>query len=155
LAIACTGADPASLQSETPELPPAPSYAERGPWSVGTREEQVVGTDGLVLTVQVWYPASVEGAATVVYDGLLAGGAYDAVPADCEESHPMLAFSHGSGGVRYQSPYFTEFLASQGFVVVAPDHVGNTFTDDSADYATLMTRRPQDVRDTVQGIWAL
>src|SRR5688572_17289010 len=43
LAIACAGAAPASPEPETPE--PAPSYAERGPWPVGTREEQLVGTD--------------------------------------------------------------------------------------------------------------
>jgi predicted dienelactone hydrolase len=150
--VSCTGAEPEPA-GEEPTPAPAPSYAEPGPWPVGTRQQTVVGTDGLELLVQVWYPAQAEGAATVTYDGLLPGGAYEGVAADCAEPHPLLAFSHGYGGVRYQSPFFTEHLASHGYVVVAPDHVGNTFTDDSGDLLELFARRPVDLRDSVD--WLL
>jgi predicted dienelactone hydrolase len=38
-------------------------------------------------------------------------------------------FSHGNSGVRTQSVFLTETLASHGFVVASPDHVGNTAAD--------------------------
>ena len=41
----------------------------------------------------------------------------------------MIAFSHGNSGLRQQSTFLTTHLASWGFVVVAPDHVGNTFSE--------------------------
>jgi len=38
---------------------------------------------------------------------------------------PLVVFSHGSGGTRVGYVFFTEFLASHGFIVVAADHIGN------------------------------
>jgi predicted dienelactone hydrolase len=38
---------------------------------------------------------------------------------------PLIVFSHGNGGIRMQSIFLTEHLASHGYVVVAPDHTGN------------------------------
>jgi predicted dienelactone hydrolase len=38
-------------------------------------------------------------------------------------------YSHGYGGLRFISSFLTENLASHGFVVVAPDHTGNTAID--------------------------
>jgi predicted dienelactone hydrolase len=43
--------------------------------------------------------------------------------------YPVVLFSHGNGGMRTQSVYLTEYLASHGFVVAAPDHVGNTLAE--------------------------
>jgi len=38
---------------------------------------------------------------------------------------PVLVFSHGSGASKEMYKYLLEFLASHGYVVVAPDHTGN------------------------------
>jgi len=38
---------------------------------------------------------------------------------------PMLLFSHGNGGVRFQNFTMCEYLASHGFIIIAPDHTGN------------------------------
>ncbi|NNL64981.1 MAG: hypothetical protein HKP30_01935 [Myxococcales bacterium] len=43
--------------------------------------------------------------------------------------HPVVAFSHGFAGHRCQSTFLCTHLASHGYVVVAPDHVGNTTVD--------------------------
>jgi predicted dienelactone hydrolase len=40
-----------------------------------------------------------------------------------------VVFSHGNNGIRFQSFFLCEQLASHGFVVAAPDHVGNTAVD--------------------------
>jgi len=42
------------------------------------------------------------------------------------ERWPVVIFSHGSGAFRASYVYFTEFLASHGFVVVACDHAGSS-----------------------------
>lgn len=64
--------------------------------------------------------------------------------------YPLVAFSHGNGGIRYQSPFLTERLASHGFVVVAPDHPHNTFLDlDTSKNVAVMLERPGDVSSAV------
>ena len=45
---------------------------------------------------------------------------------------PLIVFSHGSGGTRVGYIYFVEHMASHGYIVMAPDHTGNsrfTFLD--------------------------
>ncbi|CAJ1422942.1 unnamed protein product [Effrenium voratum] len=42
-----------------------------------------------------------------------------------KEPWPLVIFSHGSGAFRASYIFWTEFLASQGFVVVACDHPGS------------------------------
>ena len=43
--------------------------------------------------------------------------------------YPLVIFSHGAFGVRFQSVFFTQYLASHGYIVVCPDHIGNTLYD--------------------------
>ncbi|MFH1532837.1 MAG: hypothetical protein ABIK09_19105 [Pseudomonadota bacterium] len=43
--------------------------------------------------------------------------------------YPIVLFSHGAYGVRYQSVFFTIPLASHGYVVASMDHPGNTLYD--------------------------
>jgi predicted dienelactone hydrolase len=45
---------------------------------------------------------------------------------------PVVLFSHGNDGIRFQSLFLCAQLASHGFVVVSPDHHGNTFMDELA-----------------------
>ncbi|HDH96462.1 MAG TPA: hypothetical protein ENF73_01890, partial [Proteobacteria bacterium] len=53
-------------------------------------------------------------------------GSHRDAPADyLHAPYPLLIFSHGFGGVRIQNFTMSEWLASWGFVVVAPDHTGN------------------------------
>lgn len=128
---------------------PLPDFTAPGPFAAGTAERTVTGADGEPLTLQLWYPTGDGDGPAVRYDGLVEGAAFEGAEADCAEVRPLLAFSHGSGGMRYQSPFLTERLATHGWVVVAPDHRGNTFLDPDPDFAALMTRRPQDVSDVV------
>jgi predicted dienelactone hydrolase len=125
-----------------------------GDWSVGTRADVITGTDGLELEVQTWYPTQTTEGTLHLYGGLYesAIALSTAVP-DCSETRPVLAFSHGSQALNYQSYFLTEYLASRGWVIVAPEHRGNTVWNDSEDKVVLAFRRPFDIRDTVDWLF--
>jgi dienelactone hydrolase len=39
--------------------------------------------------------------------------------------YPLIVFSHGNGGIRNQSTFWCDYMASHGYVIAAPDHTGN------------------------------
>ncbi len=114
---------------------PIPAYVERGPHPVGVRtlELEDPRSPGRILPTDFWYPAepSLRGrdlasdAGAEHPFGRVHAAVPDAPPAG--GAFPLLAFSHGNSGLRRQSTFLTTHLASWGFVVAAPDHVGNTF----------------------------
>ncbi|MBW2652482.1 MAG: dienelactone hydrolase family protein [Deltaproteobacteria bacterium] len=57
--------------------------------------------------------------------------------------YPVVLFSHGTRGLRFQNYTMCEYLASHGYVVVSPDHVGNalftTYPNKLVIYRFLMT----------------
>lgn len=54
-------------------------------------------------------------------------GSHRDAPVDYNSApYPILVFSHGNGGLRIQNLTMCEWLASFGFVVLAPDHTGNS-----------------------------
>ncbi|MCX5757722.1 MAG: dienelactone hydrolase family protein, partial [Candidatus Hydrogenedentes bacterium] len=77
-------------------------------------------------------------------------------------SFPLVLFSHGNGGLRFQNAFLCEHLASHGYIVAAPDHTGNaavTYVDgqmvafNEADREQAAKDRPVDIRfliDTFQ-----
>ena len=147
-----------SVNITTAQRPDAPPFAERGAYAVGTRELRLED-ESRPLKITIWYPAhnpdELEEAMTY-RDGLLVmeGRALaDAPPDNSDAPYPLVIFSHGNGGTRWQSIYFVEHLASQGFVVMATDHIGNTLTERlGGDEDTLIdglilnvTERPRDV----------
>lgn len=105
------------------------------------------------LLVEVWYPAadSARGAAPAKFTDFFMGGkdvqmntiltlafrfniteidkhfqtlaVRDAAIADGK--FPLLIFSHGNGGMRSQSTFWCDHMASHGYIVVAPDHTHN------------------------------
>jgi dienelactone hydrolase len=113
----------------------------RGPHGVGVRTRELRDRErDRTLPVEVWYPASGLRAGSDLCDptrdrySLLPAfppvtqdAVRDAEPA--EGTFPLIAFSHGFGGHRRQSTFLCTHLASHGYVVVAPDHVGNTAID--------------------------
>ena len=113
------------------------------------------------MTVDVWFPLAddVEPTTLARQQYTLLPGVYfespDAFAATPEllrvdDSYPLVVYSHGSGGIRYLHSSYTEALASHGYVVVAPDHTGNTvlerFTGDGPSGDVIAFERPDDVR---------
>ncbi len=141
------------------QRPDAPLYAQRGPYAVGTRELRL-DDEKRPLTVTIWYPTEGSPGSEPDHDYPLAlaltvpGHAYgDAVPLASDTSYPLIVFSHGSGGSRVLSLFYTEHLASYGFVVIAADHPGNNvvntglggFLGSSQDFVSNYALRPDDV----------
>lgn len=138
-----------------------PSGVAPGVYSVGVVEETLrssvprdtlFGQEDVEFTATAWYPtAQTESVSPFCYDDIAPGNAYAQPPASCESPRPVAIYSHGSGGIRWIGGYLTEYLASQGYVVAAPDHRYNTFFDnDGSDAAFdhVVLRRPLDVQET-------
>ncbi len=145
----------------TAQRPDAPTYGQRGPLSVGMRDF-VIGEDTeRSLPATIWYPAIIAPGETgeITYQqGLFTspGNAQRDAEANLENGpYPLVIFSHGNNGLRYQSTFLTEHLASYGFVVIAIDHPGNTLQDaltsnGSTDlFAESFALRPSDISRTI------
>lgn len=39
--------------------------------------------------------------------------------------YPLVVFSHGNGGSRFQNTFWCDYLASHGYIIVSADHTGN------------------------------
>lgn len=138
-----------------------------GPYAVGQRTLSLTdsGDSGRSFSVDVWYPvdaADTAGVANAEYSfipglGYTSEVSFTDAPA-AQGPFPLVVYSHGSGGFRWVATFFTEFLASKGFVVAAPDHTGNTaidgFTGGSVDSPTNANNRPGDVTDTIDAVLA-
>ena len=130
------------------QRPDAPTFAQRGPYPVGTIDFIIPDDDGdRPLPITVWYPALNPDGDTEEHTyryGLLTteGRALStAAPNTDDGPYPLVIFSHGNSGFRLQSLFLTEHLASWGFVVIAPDHTTNTMMD-SLQQATFLQDLP-------------
>jgi predicted dienelactone hydrolase len=105
-----------------------------------------------VLPVSVWYPASHAGTRLARYAVIgkvtvPAKKVWTSVPV-APGKHPLIVFSHGNTGTRFQSTAITETLASHGFIVAALDHTGDTAGDSPTPAAQgrSTVQRPEDIR---------
>ncbi len=125
------------------------------------------------LRTELWYPAaeSARGAARDAYDfrdeapaelferltrttiGVWAQDAVrDAPLADDFAPFPLLVFSHGKNGLRFQTASLMVHLASHGYIVAAPDHTNDTLWEllatgnlDPGGIVQSLVDRPRDV----------
>ncbi len=123
------------------------------PFGVGLLKVEVAGPGGRKLPTSIWYPTAVgaKGTAVSYGFGLFPSplGAQEGV-APAKGPFPTVAFSHGNQGVPEQSVFLTEGLAARGYVVVAPEHIGNSFTTfDEKLFAAVTLWRPKDLSAAV------
>jgi predicted dienelactone hydrolase len=156
----------------------APDPSAMGPYPVGVMTVELLDESRpddsgqpRRLVTEIWYPAvedargqpgyvyteedlltdEARAALTMALDVELATDAVrDASPREPEEAFPIILFSHGSSGVRMQSTFLTVYLASHGYVVAAPDHLGNTLSDavlgaGTAEQFESLGQRPDDM----------
>ncbi|MCB9787961.1 MAG: hypothetical protein H6744_14850 [Deltaproteobacteria bacterium] len=162
----------------------APDPSTWGPFPVGVRtfEIDTLGYEDKPrhLVVEVWYPAteevrdgpfeSVDLRALAPPEVLAVVGDIQVPPIPMRQvrdapiraadgPYPMVMFSHGAFGIRFQSPFWTAYLASHGYVVAAMDHTGNTLFDmilaggyNNEGIVLSALDRPYDVRGTVDAM---
>jgi predicted dienelactone hydrolase len=150
LLLACAAPDAAPDTAIPFHAPDAP-----GPWHTGVTTLTFTDARNKALTVEVWYPTDSTADPDPYPEIPFTGTAIrDADPA--AGPFPVVAFSHGNAGIRYQSIFLTEYLATHGFVVVAPDHPRNTLLDFDADaLVEVALERPGDVVSAVDEVFAL
>ena len=109
-----------------------------------------------LLGIDCWYPARAGDSAASVYELLPGIGFTSSALADAPAApgpHPLVVWSHGRSGTRSSYSMLCEGLASRGYVVVAPDHPGDTLADwllaAAVDDATNEAQRVEDVRFVV------
>jgi predicted dienelactone hydrolase len=110
---------------------------------------------GADLTVLVWYPAGEGGELALVGDNPLFRGTaarIDAQPA--KDRFPLVLLSHGLGGHAANMGWLASRLASEGFVVAAPNHPGSTTGDASQAAAIQVWNRPADLSAVLTAIVA-
>jgi len=106
------------------------------------------------LATSIWYPAPA-GSGPVANTGGVTNAPVDASGGP----YPLVLFSHGSCGYPQQSLFLTPFLATHGFIVVAPPHPGNTLFEfpncrTPQAQAASFVERPADVRFVLDQILA-
>lgn len=144
--------------TDAPGSADAPDSTDAGPPgpAVGVTMLTVTTPAGRQLPTAVWYPALDDGTQTPeAYLGLLAGEALRDAPVAEGGPWPLIVFSHGSQAMKEQSIFLTEQLTKHGYVVAAPDHVGNTFlTQNDAMMAEVARERPRDVSAIIDRLQA-
>ncbi len=113
-----------------------------GPFQVGYRNvalTYVPAPDGVTRTIQinVWYPTQDQTGTPAVYFAALPTPHPDvfqdaslAPPVD-PSGYPVHEFTHGHLGFGGSAPYMVRHFASHGWVVIAPDHTGNTLINNA------------------------
>lgn len=140
------------------DFPPAD---EPGPYGVGYRTMDVTYipagfTEPRTINVSIWYPTEDPSGDPAVYFDLVTRDEILLEATPVAGPHPVLAFSHGNGGVAEQSYFMTERFASHGWVVVAPDHTGNTLADfDESLVADMVVLRPLDMSAMLDEVYDL
>lgn len=109
-----------------------------------------------VLQTGVWYPAQPGSGPIDEFSRAVVGAPVD----PSGGPYPIILFSHGSCGYEAQSRFLVSLLATRGFVVVAPPHVGNTTREfpacalPAAQIASAQ-ERPQDMIAALDELIAL
>lgn len=114
---------------------------------VGQREIKISGAEpGRNLEVSVWYPAAIDGKATLIGDNIIFKGAPAVIDATPEKgSFPLLVMSHGSGGRAQGMAWLATELVKAGIIVAAPNHPGTTSGDSTPQDTPKIWQRTGDL----------
>jgi predicted dienelactone hydrolase len=165
-------ADDVGAGDAAADVAPGPMGVEKlfaqGPHPVGFAEFDLTymppgATEMRVVPVKAWYPAAADaGAEAARYAG---AGIVDVVtevaldsPDGADGTFPVVVYSHGSGGEGLLAYPYGENFASWGWVVVSPNHVGNTALDairnELAPFAANLLYRVTDISALLDSVSA-
>lgn len=104
--------------------PPAQTAGKTGPYNVGVRQQSYI-FQGRSLTYHWWYPANpASGASPFISAGGVRGEAVLNAPLDNSGGpYPLIMFSPGLGAYSDAYYFYTQNLASNGYIVVSMEHL--------------------------------
>ncbi len=155
-----------TLPSSTPpSSTPSLTYAAPGSHAVGTRVFTTTGAQEQPLTVRAWYPAvrttpepgPISYTAPNKFGEQITPGAQitsvgralaDAQPEQTDEPYPLVVFSHGYSLSPIVYSTLVEHYASQGYVVLAPEH-NESFDGSLTEFWQELIDRPVDIHRTI------
>ncbi len=176
--LACLAAMPACEAEEsspaaagaTDKPTPHPSLQRAadapGPFNVGYRKLSITYEAGgaagkRTIPLHLWYPTgATTGDHPAAYGGLVADKtSLKDVPAAAPEdgkAWPVMVYTHGHQGFAGSSAFVALRYASHGWVVAAPDHVGNLLSDAILPRPTWMYHaRSSDLREALDRVATL
>jgi len=153
--------------------PDAPELAHYGVYQIGVKTLHFIHANQLnvvkaktgevtphydrPLTVEVWYPATLDadqkvGSAleAMTRDGITQVALWGRAVRDAKANtingpYPLLIVSHGYPGNRFLLSHLADNLASKGYVVVSIDHTDSTYNDQGNFSSTLLNRSLDDL----------
>jgi predicted dienelactone hydrolase len=165
LATACGSDEPSSTSTTLPTSVPSLSHAEPGRHAVGYREFLTTGAEDQPLTLRAWYPAVRTAAesgpiaytAPNKFDEQITPGVeitsvghalLGARPDPSDEPYSLVVFSHGFALSPIVYITLVEHYASQGYVVLAPEH-NERFDGSLTSFWEELIDRPVDISSTI------
>ncbi|MBM3242627.1 T9SS type A sorting domain-containing protein [Candidatus Poribacteria bacterium] len=101
------------------------------------------------LTTAFWYPTDGQPSLYTYPDGFTSQIAVDAPLASKAKPYPLVLFLHGYLGSGLNTAYFTEFLASQGYIVAGADYIETIPPDFEAQAAMVRIKGGYIVRPII------
>ncbi|WP_413734063.1 alpha/beta hydrolase family protein [Sodalis sp. RH21] len=133
---------------------PLGAVAQTDAAAVGFNLSVLPAKDGYpAIDMAVWYPAYGEGTPRLVGDNAVFVGMAVAVDARPRPGrHPLAVISHGFGGNWRNQLWLAGELASQGYIVAAPNHPGTTTDNRDPALAAQLWRRPGDISRVIDAV---
>jgi predicted dienelactone hydrolase len=166
LTSGCTATRLPTTSATTTTSTPSLIYAAPGQHAVGYRVFTTTGAQKQPLTLRAWYPTSAPGdehAAAITYTApnkfdeqilpgkeiTAAGGALlNAQPEQTARPYPLVVFSHGYALSPIVYSALVEHYASQGYIVLAPEH-NETFDQSLMGFWKALIDRPDDIHRAI------
>jgi predicted dienelactone hydrolase len=161
-----SAAQPSTTLATAKTSKPLLSYASQGKHAVGYRVFTTTGAQKQPLTMKVWYPARSPGdkrSASISYTApnkfgqqilpgqqITAGGRVlaNGRPERTSRPFPLVVFSHGYGLSPIVYSTLVEHYASQGFIILAPEH-NDIFEQSFPVLWQALIDRPVDIHRTI------
>lgn len=105
------------------------------------------------VVTEIWYPIDPE-TPSIHPLGMWVrcGEARDAALSSQKKTYPLIVFSHGHGGDRFNIAWLAEVLAANGYIVASMDHYGNTWNNKIPECYFKTWERPKDISFVIDQI---
>ena len=129
----------------------APVMAEN---AIGFRQLKLPDDSGTrMLNLSLWYPSAPSGKTETVGENAAFYGLEVQPDASfLAGSRPLVLLSHGFGGSWRNLNWIAGELVQQGYIVAAPDHAGESFTEENAMEIVPLWERPRDISRTLTAL---